>query len=346
MAMNNNAYALVTEMAVSVTAFRGTSKNGNWFRTNDIVLVNRVSSGASVRYQVVSVINNASWLPVTVAFVSGAGAAFATNDEVAVSVRGMTNPANEAPADNEYYLRQNNAWVNYSLVRDPTSTVFNWVDTTTMVNPGTGNIKGNTATLSTVTQLAISDTDFLGVVAASNLFRAKVYDEIMLIYARTGAGAARYVITAIAANAGWFLLTVVNIAGTVTDPSTNDKLAFVMLGANTPDVAFTGQRLLTANGTALLSDAGGVVIKTTAATSIYTIDTTAVTGWLPNTKIILIKGGANTFTVAPVSGAVVINSLGGLLTVGGPVAAANQNSVAQLYKSGTSDNWYLSGNLT
>jgi hypothetical protein len=340
-AMNNNAYASVTEIAASVTAFRGTSKNGNWFRPEDIILVNRVGSGASVRYRVVSVINNTTWMRVTVVFISGAGTAFATNDEVAISVRGMSNPLDIAPSDSNYYVQQNRLWVDNSLVRTTNSLAFNWDETLTMADPGPGEIRANNAALNAATQLAISATDFLGTPVASNLYRLKVDDEIMLAVARTGGGATRYVVTAVVNNTTWFLVSVVNIAGAATDPAANDKYVLTMLGSKTVIGQYNGQRLFSASGPALISDAGSVVVKTGAATVVYTVNTVAVTGWLPNTWIDLLRAGstANSFQIAG-TGGVVINAAGGTLSVG-PV-----NGRARLYKSGTSDNWYLSGDLS
>jgi hypothetical protein len=82
----------------------------------------------------------------------------------------------------------------------PNAGQYDWDDTTTMADPGAGLIRGNTATMNTITAFAINHADKNG--AFTNIFAAGVGDTIIISNANA-ATPGKYTIGSKTVNSGW-----------------------------------------------------------------------------------------------------------------------------------------------
>jgi hypothetical protein len=114
-----------------------------------------------------------------------------------------------------------------------TSGVWAWDDSTTMADPGIGEIRGNAATMAAITAFAVNKTDSQ---AISYGFALLSPGDIMLVGAQVGTDAGRYSIASIVDNGAWVQINV-TLSG---NASGNPATASLMNATFVPDSASTG----------------------------------------------------------------------------------------------------------
>jgi len=208
-------------------------------------------------------------------------------------------------------------------------------NTNTAVDPGAGKITFNGTGLTTLTQIAISATDF-----RSNILKVNRYMTGDILFFRLSAvsnGAIfRVRLLSVVDNTTWFQLNVVQVANSGGASLTAPNIWSVDVVATI--LPYVVQNQYVASVTASLADIGANVRIGAGTVVNYSIDTTANTGWPPNARINLFRIGGQLVTIVPLAG-VIIQSKSGLLSIG------PQYGAASLTRANLIDTWQLVGDL-
>lgn len=171
---------------------------------------------------------------------------------------------------------------------------YDFSTTTTMADPGSGNVRFNNATISSVTAIAIDDLDKNGVDQSAYI---ALWDDSTntvkgTLVLRTGGGdVASFNITGLTDNAGWFEVAVTHVAssgtfsaaedvfigftragdkgadgagsGDVSGPASATDSALVLFDGTTGKLIKDSTYLITAAGAALIDDADAAAQRTT-----------------------------------------------------------------------------------
>src|SRR6516225_5176121 len=107
-----------------------------------------------------------------------------------------------------------------------TSSFWNFrANTQTMADPGSGNIVANNVLMGSTTQLAFSKFDTAGTDRSSLFLASELNDQLLIQDQTNSANWIRYTITAAPTNnVTWFMVPVVTVTGSGTNPAQNDKL--------------------------------------------------------------------------------------------------------------------------
>src|SRR6516225_6529888 len=107
-----------------------------------------------------------------------------------------------------------------------TSSFWNFrANTQTMADPGSGNIVANNVLMGSTTQLAFSKFDTAGTDRSSLFLASELNDQLLIQDQTNSANWIRYTITAVPTNnVTWFMVPVVTVTGSGTNPAQNDKL--------------------------------------------------------------------------------------------------------------------------
>jgi hypothetical protein len=94
-----------------------------------------------------------------------------------------------------------------------------------MADPGSGNIVANNVLMGSTTQLAFSKFDTAGTDRSSLFLASELNDQLLIQDQTNSANWIRYTITAVPTNnVTWFMVPVVTVTGSGTNPAQNDKL--------------------------------------------------------------------------------------------------------------------------
>lgn len=171
---------------------------------------------------------------------------------------------------------------------------YDFSTTTTMADPGSGNIRFNNATISSVTAIAIDDLDKNGVDQSAYI---ALWDDSTntvkgtLVLRTSGGDVASFNITGLADNSGWFEVAVTHVAssgtfsaaedvfigftragdkgadgagsGDVSGPASATDGALVLFDGTTGKLIKDSTYLITAAGAALIDDADAAAQRTT-----------------------------------------------------------------------------------
>ncbi len=136
----------------------------------------------------------------------------------------------DAPADGNTYGRNNNSWVQTGGGGASISAVWQYDDTTTSGDPGSGNFRTDNNTIASMTQLYISDETKNGVDFSNILGALNIGDEIYLQNGEDSNEAALVTITGITDNTTWYSFDItVNDTGSSVTWTDGKEFGFIFL---------------------------------------------------------------------------------------------------------------------